>query len=299
MPVSFSRSISGTAAFCLFILSSPVYSQSGSGPSTSQTFDQAIQNLPVLQSYTFGTGEGRNISNLSSLAETFNPYGIAGTIVINQEWERYQPFNSTNFVFTANTLNLTATIPSGGGLWAGGIHSGQIWTKETFQPGKGGKVIYAFEVRMRVPQGPGMWPAAWLYTKTPGTDDHSEIDNPEFFNMEWQNEFDWTSTLHGPGVGEGFYNVRTNPWVWHPGLNFSGDFHDFQTLWTEDAVYSYVDGTLISAQSFKWTAAGAPQFGINLAVGSSNSGALPGLQPDSEAEFPAALQIDHLTIWAK
>ena len=37
---------------------------------------------------------------------------MAGTSVINLEWERYQPFNSTNFVFTPNTLNLTATIPS-------------------------------------------------------------------------------------------------------------------------------------------------------------------------------------------
>lgn len=264
----------------------------------SQTFDQAIQNLPVLHSYTFGTAPGRDICDLASLAKTFSPYGIAGTIVINQEWEIYQQFNPANFVFTPSTLNLTATIPAGGGLFPGGIHSGQIWTKDTFQPGKDGKVVYAFEVRLRNPPGPGFWYSAWLYTKTPGTDDRSEIDNPEFFNMEWQNEFDWTSTLHGPGVGAMLYNIRTNPWVWHPGLNFSADFHDYQTIWTQDTVYAYVDGTLVSAQSFRWTAKGEPQFGINLAVG-SNASNLPGLQPNSWSEFPAALQVDHFTIWAQ
>ncbi len=290
-------------AFSLFIAASPLLGQAVSSaafvnPGTSETFDQAIQNLPVLHTYTFGTAGGRNICNLSSLARIFNPYGIAGTIVINQEWEIYQPFNPTNFVFTPDTLNLTATIPTGGGLFPGGIHSGQIWTKDTFMPGQNGKVVYAFEARLRGPGGPGMWWSAWLYTKTPGTDDQSEIDNPEFFDMQWQNEFDWTSTLHGPGVGAMLYNIRSNPWTWHPGLNFSADFHDYQTIWTQDMVYAYVDGTLISAQSFRWTAKGPPQWGVNLAVG-SNVSSLPGLQPISLTQFPATLQVEHLTIWAR
>jgi hypothetical protein len=291
------------AAVSLFIFTSSLFSQTAPlssfvDPSTTETFDQAIATLPVLHNYRFGTEDDRNINCLSSLAKFFDPHGIAGTIVINQEWQIYQLFNPTNFVFTPNTLNLTATIPQGGGLFPGGINSGQIWTKDTFMPGQNGKVVYAFEVRMRAPAGPGMWNSAWLYTKTPGTDDRSEIDNPEFFNMKWQNEFDWTSTLHGPGVGPFLYNIRTNPWTWHPGLNFSADFHDYQTVWTQDAVYAYVDGTLVSAQSFRWTAKGAPQFGINLAIGSGMP-SLPGLQPTSASQFPAALQVDHLTIWAQ
>ena len=291
------RKFVSTLAFAFF-LTAPLYSQTFADPSTSATFDEAIHNLPVLQNYTFGTAGGRSVNCLTRLATAFSPHGIAGTIVINQEWQRYQTFNATNFVFTPTTLNLTATVPQGGGLFPGGINSGQIWTKQTFQPGKNGRTVYAFEVRMRIPPGSGIWPAAWLFTKTPGIADTSEIDNPEFFSMEWQNEFDWTSTLHGPGVGGQMYSLRTNPWVWHPGLNFSADFHDFQTLWTEDMVYSYVDGTLISAQAFKWTSKGEAQFGINLAVG-SNMASLPGLQPNSLSEFPAALQVDHFTIWAQ
>jgi hypothetical protein len=283
----------------LITLTAPLNGQVYKDPPTSQTFADAIQPLTVLRSYTFGTAVGRSVRSLQDLAKSFSPYGIAGTIVINREWQRYQPFNAANFVFTPSTLNLTATIPADGGLFAGGIHSGQIWTMQTFQPGTNGHVVLAFEVRMRIPPGRGMWPAAWLFAKTPGLGDTSEIDNPEFFNMQTQNEFDWTSNLHGPGVGRETYSIKTNQWVWHPGINFSSGFHDYQTLWTQDMEYSYLDGKLIHAQEFKWTAKGEAQFGINLAVGSSNTDSLPGLQPTSLGEFPAALQIDHFTIWAK
>jgi len=283
----------------MFVMTIPVSAQNFIDPSTTATFGQAIQGMSVINDYEFGTGLGKNVTTLQHLSANFNPYGIAGTTVINQEWERYQPFNTKNFVFTENSLNLTATIPNGGGLFSGGIHSGQIWTKQTYTPGRTGYTVYATEVRMQIPAGQGMWPAAWFYTQSPepGQNDGSEIDNPEFFNMEWQDQFDWTGFQHGPGVGSQIYSIKTNQWVWHPGLNFSADYHDYQTLWTPDAVYKYVDGTLVYAAFFKWTAAGSAQLGVNLAVGSSEG--LPGLQPTSLAEFPAALSIDHIAIWAK
>ncbi|HEY3838800.1 MAG TPA: family 16 glycosylhydrolase [Bryobacteraceae bacterium] len=263
------------------------------------TFEQAIQSFGLVQNYEFGTATGRTVTNLGQLASSFSPYGIAGYSVINEEWERYQVFNPTNFVFTSNSLNITATIPAGGGLFSGGIHSGQIWTSAVYQPGVTGHTVYAFEVRMKVPTGAGMWPAAWFYTKQPGQDDTSEIDNPEFFEMKWQNQFDWTGNQHGPGQAAQLYSIKTNQWVWHPGLNFSADYHDYQTLWTPTAVYKYLDGTLIYAQTFKWTAKGAAQLGVNLAVGSSETTSLPGLEPTSLSEFPAVLSIDHITIWGQ
>lgn len=267
-------------------------------PDPTATFGQVTSDMLLLEDYTFGSDSGRAIGNLKQLAARFEPYGIAGTDVINQEWERYQPFNSTNFVFSANSLGLTATIPDNGGLRPGGIHSGQIWTKETFKPGVTGHTVYAVEVRMKIPSGRGMWPAVWLYTRSPapGMNDGSEIDNPEFFSMRTQNEFDWTGYQHGPGVGKEIYSIKTNQWVWHPGFNFSADYHEYQTVWTPDAVYKYVDGRLIYASLFKWTAAGEAQLGVNLAVGSPT---LPGLEPSSLKQFPSALLIEHIRIWAK
>ena len=285
--------------FGLFLPMFPAYGQTFSDPPTSATFAQVTKGMEVIEDYTFGTGYGRAIGTIQQLALHFNPYGVAGTTVINQEWERYQPFNAQNFVFAENSLALTATIPKGGGLFPGGIHSGQIWSKQTFKPDVTGYTVYAFEVQMRVPSGAGMWPAAWFYTAHWGQDDGSEIDNPEFFVMKWQNEFDWTGAQHGPGQGPEIYSIKTNQWVWHPNLNFSADYHNYQTFWTPDAVYKYLDGTLIYAQSFKWTAPGPANIGVNLAVGSSNSQSLPGLEPTSLNEFPSAVSIDHIRVWAK
>jgi hypothetical protein len=282
-------------AVSLLALAAPALCQN---PSTTETFGDAINGMPIVENFLFGTDYNRNIKNLSNLAAYFSPYGIAGTIVINQEWERYQPFNPANFVFTPTTLQLTATIPKGGGLFPGGINSGQIWSKMTMAPGVTGHAVYATEVRMKIPPGQGMWPAAWFFTKQWGIGDMSEIDNPEFFTMQWQNTFDWTGNVHGPGQGTNIYSIKTNPWVWHPSLNFAADYHDYQMIWTEDAVYRYVDGTLVLADKFVWTSKGPAQMGINLAVG-SNLASLPGLQPNSLTEFPVALSIDHITIWGK
>ena len=258
--------------------------------------------MTIIDDYSFGTGPTKNVTNLQQLGATFNPYGIAGTTVINQNWGRYQTFNSQNFVFTQDSLDLTATIPKGGGLYAGGINTGQICSKNTYVPNRTGHTVYATEVRMKVPSAQGMWAASWFYTQSPvpGQNDGSEIDNPEIFNMKWQNQFDWTGYQHGPGVGSTVYTIITNKYgVWIPGLNFAADYHNYQTVWTPDMVYKYVDGTLIFAQHFKWTAAGEAQLLVSLAVGSGDTTDLPGLQPTSTSAFPSKLKIDHVRVWAK
>ncbi len=288
-------------SFCValgltFLTLSSVQGQSSYDPKTSQTFDQFVAGMHPLRYYAFGTGSGSNVTNLTQLAQAFSPYGIAGTTVEEQEWERYQPFNSTNFVFTSHALNLTATLH--GGLYSGGINSGQIWTKETFKPQQTGYTIYAISVRMKVPNAWGSWTSAWLYTKQSGQGDGSEIDNPEFFMMNNQNQYDWTGYNHGPGKGYTIYTIKQNKWVWEPGIDFSADYHSYELVWTPDATYKYVDGRLIDAQTFKWTAPGAGQLGINLAVGSSASG-LYGLQPRSTSEFPIVNSIETIGIWGK
>jgi hypothetical protein len=287
----------------VLIAAAPGKAQSAFDPSTTQTFSDATQGVPLIHSYTFGTGSGRNVRSLGDLARSFTPYGIAGTIVTNQQWGIYQPFNSTNFVFTASSLDLTATLPPGGGLRAGGINTAQIWSKQTFKQPLTPTARNATEVRMRIPAGAGMWSAAWFYTLIAGQDDPpnaaggSEID-VEFFDMTYQNAFDYTSFQHGPGAGAEIYSLKDKWGVWAPGLNFSADYFDFQTVWTSDAVYKYINGTLVYAAYFKWTAPGAASLAVTLAVGSSDP-SLPGLQPASSSQFPAALSIDHIAIWGR
>jgi cytochrome c peroxidase len=267
-------------------------------PPTSASFDTAISGMQVLKDYEFGTGTGRNVKDISDLAASFNPYGIAGTTVINNEWERYQAFNNSNFVFSPSSMALTATLPSGGGVWNGGINSGQIVSQQTFQPNVTGNQVYAFEFRAQTPGTPGMWPAFWFYVKDPNAPnrDGSEID-VEFFDMADQNSFDWTGFNHGPGLGNDIYSIQTNQWMWHPGYDFAADYHNYQFYWTPDMIYKYVDGVLIKQTAFKWTAGSPAQFIVNLAVGSDTVG--QGLKPASSSQFPARLQIDHIKIWSK
>ena len=99
-----------------------------------------------------------------------------------------------------------------------------------------------------------MWSAVWFYTLVAGLDNPpnplggSEID-VEFFNMLYQNAFNYTAFQHGPGVGGDIYSLKGKWGVWTPGLNFSADYFNFQTIWTKDAVYKYVNGTLVMPQT--------------------------------------------------
>jgi beta-glucanase (GH16 family) len=274
------------------------HAQSTNDPAATETFEQVVQQMQPILWFSFGTGPGANITSLSQLAQYFDPYSsVAGKSVIHQEWERYQPFNPANFVLTTNSLNLTAAIPNGGGLWNGGINSGQIWSKQTFEPGVTGHNVYAFLARMKIPNGKGYWPAFWFYPRQRG--DGSEVDVMEFAMMEWQNQFDWTGFDHGPGLNGGeIFSQLTNQWTWSPGIDFSADYYNYELVWTPDATYKYVNGSLVFASHFHWTASTPGQMAINLAVGADDP-TLPGLIPVSAAEFPSALSIQYIAAWAK
>jgi hypothetical protein len=263
-----------------------------------QDLREVISTLKLIRSYRFGTGPDASIRDIRGLSESFNPYGIAGRIVINKEWQIYQPFNPRNFIFTPEALEITATIADHGGVFPAGIESGQIWTKEMYTPERTGYSEYAIEVRMKIPAQRGAWPAAWLYTKETGLNDGSEIDNPEFFNMATQDSHDWTGFQHGPGQGAELFSIKTNRSVWHPGIDFADDYHTYGLYWTPSTVSKYVDGRLIYSQRFSWTARGPAQLGVNLAVGTSSPN-LPGLKPTSVTEFPISLAISRIDIWAK
>jgi hypothetical protein len=265
-------------------------------PPVTSTFAQAIAGLPLLSNYRFGSSASRSIQTHDQLSAVFAPYGLAGQTPINGQWGVFQPFDdSMTYVFAAESLDLTARIASPAAMIAGGISTGQICTRDTYQPGVGSHDAFAFAVRMKFDGSPGMWPAIWLYTKDPAAPgrDASEID-VEFMMMATQGAGDWTGFNHGPGAGTDAFALDLNPWqVWHPGLDFSADFHNYQFIWTPTAIYKYVDGTLVRATNFRWTSGGPAQLLISHQIG----GAGPGLQPSSPDQFPAVMSIESLKIY--
>ncbi|MEY9107446.1 hypothetical protein ABH999_003642 [Bradyrhizobium yuanmingense] len=93
-------------------------------PNFTASFDAAVENYAPLADYSFGTGAAPSgatrIADADILASFFNHWAAnlrSPTATINTENQRYMPFSSReNFVFTGDALELTATLPHGGGL---------------------------------------------------------------------------------------------------------------------------------------------------------------------------------------
>lgn len=268
----------GYSLFEFEIYGSPAGGGGGGG------FD--LSPYTLLRDYNFGTGAGNNVNNTTQLAVNFNPYAIAGTTVINNEWQRYQNFNTTNHAFTSNDLSLTA-VANLGGIFNGGISSGQIASKEAFYPRNGR--TYVFQVRAKVPNKVASWPAFWMYARqAPNT--ASEIDIFEFFSSSTQNSFDWTGYDHGDGVGSNYYNIMTNQFVWRPGFDFAADYHTYTLVWKEGDIQKWVDGTWVKGTNFSWFGSD-PQVIINLAIGGSSNS-----NPNSST-FPCQFLVDYFRVY--
>lgn len=206
----------------------------------------------------------------------------------NKEWERYR--DDGNHVFTDHTLQLVARMP--GGLFNGGITSGMIRSKWT------GKYGY-YECRIKVPKGLSLWPACWI--------------NPE--DKTWPPEIDIVEVVdngrdttrrsfHGLKNGKGDKSVVTFTKLnkhnaYEPGIDYADGFHTFAVEWTPTLVRHYVDDVLVDERTMPWrhddgSDGGPAHVLVNLAVGGEWPGA-----PQSEALFPAALDVDYVRVWQK
>ncbi|WP_214482467.1 family 16 glycosylhydrolase [Bacillus sp. SM2101] len=169
--------------------------------------------------------------------------------------------------------------------------------------GKGDWTYGKFEIRAKLPEGQGIWPAIWMmptdyemYGKWPSS---GEIDIMELLG-------------HKPGTVHGTIHYGV-PWTHTGGFftlpneeKFSEDFHVFSIVWEPGEIRWYVDGILylkqqkwFSKQSdanekFNYPAPFNRDFYIqlNLAVG----GNWPG-SPDETTLFPQQFLIDYVRVY--
>lgn len=199
----------------------------------------------------------------------------------NNELETYT--NSTDNVKVENGyLYITALNPS-----AGYYTSGRITTK-----GKREFANCRVEIRARLTEGKGIWPALWMLggnISTVGWPKCGEIDIME--NIGHLPSVSY-GTLHWDSEGHkymgGSYTL--------PSGKFISDFHVFTVDWTPNNITWYVDGqqfykiNAITASGFPFT---LPQFFIfNVAVG----GNWPG-NPDQTTVFPQQMVIDYIRVY--
>jgi beta-glucanase (GH16 family) len=155
-----------------------------------------------------------------------------------------------------------------------------------------------FEIRAKLPDTQGIWPAFWLlpmyinYGNWPAS---GEVDIMELIGKEPGRVY---GTLHygNPHKSQSAY------YDLHDGRKFSDDFHVFSLEWEPEQFRWYVDGTLYLTADQWFTSAPGKAFPapfdqpfyliINLAVG----GHWPG-SPDSFSTFPQFLYVDYVRIY--
>lgn len=170
--------------------------------------------------------------------------------------------------------------------------SGRITTQ-----GRAAHAYGRFEARIRLPTGPGIWPAFWLLG-----DDIGEVGWPacgEIDVMEHRGQAPYESTgaLHGPGYSAGDALSATR-------LAFDPlheDFHLFAVEWDPDLIVWMVDGEVFHRVRPGDLPAGSrwafdhPFFVIlNVAVGGTFVG-----PPDDATVFPQTMLVDHVRVYTR
>jgi beta-glucanase (GH16 family) len=257
------------------------------------------QGYQLVKNWDFVSG----IRDLNALAAEFHPVYSGGWRKFNEEWQRFQDFNSNNHQFTSEGLALRAYLPAGLSLANGNIHSGMLRSKSTVRYGY-------IEAIVKVPNVPGAWPAFWLYPED--NNGAAEIDIMEIVRNPQRGEHTARSyhVLH-PAPGEtcghppATYKAPSTTEQWRnytPGFDFAAGFHKFAVIWEPGRVRHYVDDVLVYDTPYYWPrtkdatgcplAAPAPVL-INYAMG----GGWPG--DPVAASLPSSYVVKRVQVWQK
>jgi beta-glucanase (GH16 family) len=230
-------------------------------------FDGPANQLPDANSWVFDLGRG--------------PDGDGWG---NRELQTYTNNPENVSMDGQGNLNITA-------LNAGSFTSGRITTK--------GLVEYKygrFEARIKLPYGPGLWPAFWMLgsnIETAPWPQCGEIDIMEFKGQE-------PNIIHGSMHGPGYYKdqpiSKTFGFV---DKRFDLNYHVFAIEWDENSVDYYVDDVLYQRISKddvpgEWVFNQPFYIILNVAVGGSFVGF-----PSSKTEFPKTMVVDYVRIYSE
>jgi beta-glucanase (GH16 family) len=144
-----------------------------------------------------------------------------------------------------------------------------------------------FEIRCRVPNGKGMWPAFWLLPEPLGWP--PEIDVLETLGHEPSKVH---MTHHFQIEQDGKRQHKSDGGSWS-GPDFSTGFHEFAVEWSPERIVWFVDGTE-RFRSEKSIPRGKMYMLVNLAIGGDWPGA-----PDEHTQMPAAFEVDYVRVYER
>ena len=152
-----------------------------------------------------------------------------------------------------------------------------------------------FEVRAKLPNTQGIWPAIWMLPASGSSPVNGEIDIMELIGKEPYRAY---ATLH-------YGNPYDNQGGWYDlpdEATFDQDFHVFSIEWEAEEIRWYVDGNqYLKANEWYTSQANQPYpapfnkpffFILNVAVG----GTWPG-SPDESSVFPQSMIVDYVRVY--
>ncbi|MBK8492942.1 MAG: glycoside hydrolase family 16 protein [Saprospirales bacterium] len=151
-----------------------------------------------------------------------------------------------------------------------------------------------FEARIKMPTGPGLWPAFWMLGSNIDVVDWPQCGEIDIVEYRGNKPTVVDGSLHGPGYSKeksitknyGFENAR-----------FDTDFHVFAVEWTEGYINYFVDDVVYQRitpddVSGEWVFDHPFHLLMNLAVGGNFVGF-----PTSQTLFPQAMLVDYVRVY--
>jgi len=160
-------------------------------------------------------------------------YDLGGGGWGNAEWQTYTNNKKNVKLDLDDTVSCLKIIARYDGA---AYTSARIKTRGLFEQGYG-----RFEASIKMPYGPGMWPAFWLLGANideapwPAC---GEIDIMEYKGQEPDRVH---GTIHGPGLYSGKAITKT---FGIENVRFDAGYHLYAVEWTEGVIDFYVDNTL-------------------------------------------------------
>jgi beta-glucanase (GH16 family) len=227
-----------------------------------------------------------DFSGSGTLDATKWMYNLGGGGWGNNELETYT--NSTDNVTQSGGNLVIQALKSGSGYT-----SGRVLTKGK-QNFKYGRV----DVRAKVPQGKGIWPAIWMLGSDIDQNNWPKCGEIDMMELRGQTPTEILSTMHyadnaGGHKYEGIPSVKLPT-----GGSFADDFHTYSVVRGKDQMQFFLDGKQYYSFSTSNTSSNPYPFNndffvvLNVAVGGDFLGA--GGNPDASSVFPKQMLVDYV-----
>ena len=253
---------------------------------TLQSCDNALDpEVPNYQLVWQDEFDGPDGQSPDTLKWTFD-IGTGNNGWGNQELQYYTDRQENVSMDGIGNLAITARRESFGGR---PFTSARINTQGLFEQAYG-----RFEARIKLPYGPGIWPAFWLLGSNIETVNWPECGEIDIMECRGQQTSLIQWTVHGPGYSGGSSITKNFGYQQN---RFDVDFHLFAVEWGNNYLRFYVDDVLyqeIKPEDLpgRWVFDKPFFIILNIAVGGSYVGFTT-----SETPFPQTMLIDYVRVY--